>query len=65
MSLCTKDNRENPGLQGLMPLFDLTLGLMMMGRLTNVVHLSSIEPCGEITGDIIRLITHRLAPFGT
>jgi len=39
-------------LQGLMPAFDLALGLRVIGRPTNMIHFSVIEPFGQITRDV-------------
>ena len=39
-------------LQGLMPAFDFALGLRMIGRPTNMIHFSVIEPFGQITRDV-------------
>ena len=39
-------------LQRLVPSLDLALGLRMMGRATNVLHLSVVEPLGEVCREV-------------
>ena len=39
-------------LQGLMPAFDLALGLRVIGRAADVVHIALAEPFGEFGGDV-------------
>ena len=39
-------------LQGLVPSLDLALGLGMVGCTTNMIHVSGIEPFGQITRDV-------------
>ncbi len=46
--------QQDPVLQGLMPTFDLTLGLGMIGRTTDVLHILIIEPFSQLARDITR-----------
>ena len=38
-------------LQGLMPAFDLALGLRVIRRPTNMAHIPVLQPFGQVTGD--------------
>lgn len=50
--------QEDAVLQGLVPSFDLALGLGMVWCATNMIHALVIQPvsqfCGDVTGTIIR-----------
>ena len=48
--------QQDPVLQGLMPSFDLALGLGVIGRTTDVLHVSIIEPFRQLARDITRPI---------
>ena len=48
--------QQNSVLQGLMPAFDLTLGLRMVRRAAHMVHAVALEPLGEIAGDVARTV---------
>ena len=44
--------QQDAVLQGLMPTFDLSLGLRVIGCATDVTHTLVLEPFGQIAGDI-------------
>ena len=44
--------QQDAVLQGLMPTFDLSLGLRVIGCATDVTHTLVLEPFGQIVGDI-------------
>jgi hypothetical protein len=44
--------QQDPILQGLMPALDLALGLGVIGRTTDMFHVSIVEPSGQVTRDI-------------
>jgi len=44
--------QQDPVLQGLMPSFDLALGLGMVGSAANVVHSPVIQPFCQLGGDV-------------
>ena len=46
--------QQDAVLQGLMPAFDLALGLRMVGGAANVRHITIIEPFGQVASDIAR-----------
>ena len=44
--------QEDAVLQGLVPTLDFALGLGMIGGAANMLHVTVIEPFGEIAGDV-------------
>ncbi len=48
--------QQDPVFQGLMPALDLALGLWVIGGAANVLHVSVVEPFGQVTGDIARAV---------
>jgi hypothetical protein len=47
---------QDPVFQRLMPAFDLSLGLRVMRRSTDMGHVSLVEPGGEIAGDMAETV---------
>ena len=48
--------QQDPVLQGLMPSLDLALGLGMVRRTTDMLHVSIIKPIGQVARDVARPI---------
>jgi len=44
--------QQDPVLEGLVPSLDLALGLGVIRRPTDMLHISLVEPGGQLTGDI-------------
>ena len=55
--------QQDAVLQGLMPTFDLTLGLGMVWCTADVIHTLVLEPVREITGDVGRAVVAEQTGF--
>ncbi len=44
--------QQDAVLEGLMPAFDLALGLRVIGCASNMVHFPVLKPLGQFTGDV-------------
>ncbi len=55
--------QQDPVLQGLMPSLDLALCLGMIGRTADVLHISIVEPIGQVSRDIARPVVGQQPRF--
>ncbi len=46
--------QQDPVFQSLVPSLDLALGLRMVGGAARMLHISIVEPFGQVAGDIAR-----------
>ena len=56
--------QQHPVFHGLMPAFNLALGLRMEWCAPNMIHLPACQPFGQVAGDVARSIVAEQARLG-
>ena len=55
--------QQDPVFQGLVPSLDLALGLRMVGGAASMLHISIVEPFGQVAGEIARPVVGQQPRF--